>query len=138
MPRIRLPRISKFFLVLIVAVASYFLAFYYPKNTLFLWIEFFAWAYLTILIYRKPFRWVNRVSMANDLTFFGLRVLGAIIDIVIIYFSLGFLFASMLVGGTPAPINIPIFCLLAGLFGLSTFILFRTNRRHNVIGVWRA
>ncbi len=137
MPRMNFPRIGPFFVALIVAIASYVLAVKFIENSLFLWIEFFAFAYLTILIYRKPFKWANRVSMADDLSFFGLRILGGIVVVVGFYIGFAVLFASFFVKGS-APAAIPLSCLLFGLVALGVFIAFRTNRRHQVVGFWRA
>jgi len=137
MPKIRLPRISQFFKALIVALLSYFLATYFLGNDIFLWLEAGAWIYFSFVFYKKAFRWANRVSMADDLSFFGLRVLGAIVTLGGIYFGFAVLFASVFVKNS-AQIAIPLACLLLGLIALGAFIAFRTNRRHPVVGIWRA
>ena len=51
-PRIRLPRIGKLLFSFIIALVSYFLAVLFIDNSIFLWIEFFACAYFTILLFR--------------------------------------------------------------------------------------
>lgn len=134
----RLPRfrMSKFIKALLIAVAGFLLAYYY-KNTLTLWIEAFAWIYFTFILYRKAFRWANRVSMADDLKLWGLRSLGVIVFIVGVYacFAVG---VASIFTKNPAPMSIPMFTLLGGLVLLGMFIAFRTNRRHQVVGIWRA
>jgi len=137
MPKIKLPRINKFFVALVVAVISYFLATKFIENNYFLWIEVGACGYLAFLIYKPAFKWANRVSMADDLSFFGLRILGAVVVFVGLYFGFAVLFASIFVRNS-APVIIPIVCLLGGLIILGGFIAFRTNRRHHVVGIWRA
>lgn len=137
MPRFKLPRINNFFMALILVVVSYFLATNFLENNLFLWLETAACFYLTFIILKPVFKWANRISMADDLSFFGLRILGGIVVFVGIYFGFSVLLASVFVRDS-APITIPLICLVLGLIFLGAFIAFRTNRRHNVVGVWRA
>jgi len=135
----RLPRmrINRFFTALLLAILTYFLARYFINNSLFLWLEAGAWIYFSFIIYRRAFRWANRVSMADDLAFWGLRILGGAVFIVGIYISFFTLLASAFTKNS-ASMSIPIFSLLAGLVLLGLFIAFRTNRRHNVVGIWGA
>lgn len=137
MPRIRVPRLNKLIIAIIIAVATYFLAVSFIGNDLFLWLYAGACIYATILIYKPAFRWANRVNMANDLSFFGLRILGGAVVLIGIYFGFAVLFASLFVRNS-APITIPLVCLLLGLIALGGFIAFRTNRRHRLVGIWRA
>ena len=76
------------------------------------------------------------MSAADDLAFFGLRILGGIITFVGIILFATTITASFTIG--LAPEAIPIYCLLAGLIMLGAFIAFRTNRRHRVVGIWGA
>jgi hypothetical protein len=136
-PRIRIPRINIFFKALILAVLTFVLAYYYPQYDLLLWIEAGAWLFFSFILFKKAFRWANRVSMSDDLSFFGLRILGGIITVVGVYVLFATLFASVLVRGS-APQSIPLYCLIAGAIFLGAFIAFRTNRRHHVVGIWNA
>jgi len=137
--RFKLPRIriNKFFKALILAIVTFFLAYKYPGYALLLWVEAGAWAYLSYVLFRRVFRWANRVSMADDLAFFGLRILGGVVTLVGGYFLFATVLASVLVRDS-APQSIPLFAIIAGLMLLGLFIAFKTNRRHHVVGVWRA
>ncbi len=134
----RLPRIriSLFFKALVLAAATFFLAYNF-NSTLTLVLEAGAWIYFAWVLYKKAFRWANRVSMADDLAFWGLRLLGIAVVFVGVYIAFFGLLAAALTPGS-APTAIPLFVLLAGLVLLGVFIAFRTNRRHHVVGVWRA
>ena len=137
LPRIRLPRISRFFKALIVAILFAYLAYMMPQYSILLWVEAAAWIYFSFVLYRKAFHWANRINLGNDLAFFGLRLLGG--AIVLVGFYIGF-FSLLATALTPnsASQAIPIFMLLAGAMILGLFIAFRTNRRHHVVGIWQA
>lgn len=141
LPQIRFPRLRRsvktFLIAWILAIVTYFLAASYIGNSTLLWIETIAWIYFTWIIYRGAFRWANRVSMADDLAFWGLRILGGFVVFIGLYVGFAVLFASFFVNNS-APLAIPLGCLLFGLILLGAFIAFRTNRRHNVVGIWRA
>lgn len=138
-PRFSFPRIriNSFFKSLILILISYFLAINFRGNVLFLWIEFLASVYFATIVFKGVFRWANRVSMADDLAFFGLRILGAVVAFISIYLFFAVGLASILVKNS-APESIPLYTLVAGLFFLGAFIAFRTNRRHHVVGMWNA
>jgi len=123
-------------MALLFAILAYFLA-AKINNSLFLWLEAGAWIYFSFVLYKDVFVWANRVSMANDLALWGLRILGGLVFFVGMYIGLITLVASALITNS-ASASIPIFSLLAGLVLLGAFIAFRTNRRHNVVGFWNA
>ena len=129
--------LTRFFIALLVAIGTYFLATKFIANSIFLWIEAGAWIYFSFLLYKRAFRWANRVSMADDLAFWGLRILGGAVFVIGIYIAFFVGVASLLTTNS-APISIPIYILLAGLILLGLFIAFRTNRRYSVVGIWRA
>ncbi len=136
-PRISIPKINIFFKALTIALITFVLAYYYPQYEILLWIEAGAWSYFSFILFRRAFRWTNKVSMADDLAFFGLRILGGIITIVGMYILFATLIASAIVKGS-AYQSIPLYCLLTGLILLGAFIAFRTNRRHKVVGIWES
>jgi len=135
--RIRAPKTNTFVKSLIVAVITLTLAYNYPQYSLLLWIEAISWVCFSYILFRRVFRWANRVSMSDDLAFFGLRILGAVITVIgVIFFFVTSLATSFSPGS--APLNIPIYSIITGLIILGAFIAFRTNRRHNVVGIWGA
>jgi len=136
-PRIRLPRLNSFIISLLLAITTFFLAKNFIGNPLFLWLEVGAWIYFTIFVYRRAFRWANRISMADDFAFFGLRILGAMVIFVGLYIGF-FILMGMFFVENSTFIAIPLICLLGGLVLLGAFIAFRTNRRYRVVGFWRA
>ena len=127
---------GRFFIALLIAVAAYLLA-VNITNSLFLWLEAAAWIYFAFILYKDVFIWANRVSMADDLAFWGLRILGGFVFIFGIYMAFFTAVASIFSRGVAA-MSIPIYCLLGGLILLSAFIAFRTNRRYPTVGFWNA
>lgn len=133
MPRIRVHKILKVFLF---ALVTLYLAFTFQSDILLI-LEFGVWSYFSFLFYKKAFRWANSASMADDLSFFGMRIVGAVCSVVSVWIGFA-VFLSTLFVKNSLPIKIPFITFLAGLFFLGAFIAFRTNRRHHVVGVWRA
>lgn len=133
LPRIK---ISRFFKALTFAILTFFVSSYWT-NGMTLFIELIAWSYFAWVVYNKAFLWANRVSMADDLSFWGLRILGILVVIVGAYIGFFSILAAIFVKGS-APAAIPLFSFLIGLILLGAFIAFRTNRRHKVIGIWSA
>lgn len=134
--RVKMPKLNRFIISLILAIATFFLAFY-VHYTLLVVLEAIAWIYFSYNLYIGLFKWANRVNMGNDLAFFGLRILAGIIVLVGIYVGFVLMLSSVLVRNS-ASVVVPLFILLLGLIIFAGFIVFRTDRRHQVIGVWRA
>lgn len=134
--RVKMPKLNSFVVSIILAIATFFLAFY-VNYTLTIILEVIVWIYFSCKLYVGAFKWANRVNMGNDLAFFGLRILAGIIVLVSIYVGFVLMLSSILVKNS-VPIVIPLFILLFGLIILGVFIVFRTNRRHNIVGIWRA
>jgi hypothetical protein len=129
-------KLNIFFISLVLAIGTFFLAFYVHKG-IFIFLEVLAWIYFSYYIYRGVFRWVNRINLGNDLAFFGLKALAVIIILVGFYVGFAVLLSFVLVKNFTS-LGVILSILLLGLMVLCGFILFRTNRRHQVIGVWRA
>ncbi len=76
------------------------------------------------------------------MSFFMLRIGGGLIALVggffYITFMFSFSFASAMTGIAGWAFMIPIAVLSFGLLMLSAFVSFRTERRHKVLGIWRA
>ncbi len=130
-------KINRTFQALILAILTYILAVNFTNYSIFLWIEAGAWLYFSFFLYKRVFKWANEVRMSDDLAFFGLRILGGVVLVIGVYVGLFVLLKSALIEGS-VTYYIPIYSLLLGLIVLGTFIGFRTNRRHKVVGFWRA
>lgn len=129
-PRIRLPKISlqKITKFLILSLILTLIA-RYSQGGFVILAETISWGIFAYYLYRKTFYKINSVRLSNDLSFFGLKILGVIIILASIYIGFGLLFWMML---HPSSLYwvIPILVLLGGAFLLSAFIEFRTQRRY--------
>ncbi len=137
-PHLRIPkiRVNKLFKSLILACLTLIIAYNF-ESSLWLILEAVTWSYSSVILYAGIFRWANRINLADDLSFFGLSFLGGVVSVLAIWLGFSALIGSILVKNSLS-LTLPIIILLVGLFFFGAFIAFRTNRRHHVVGVWRA
>ncbi len=134
--KFRLPIVSIFFKSLFIALASFLLAFYMPNNITLL-VEAAAWIYFSFVLFRGRFLWANNIYAGNDLNFWGLGLIGFLSAFFGVIITIIFTIRAIFIDGS-AIMNIPILTLSIGLIILGAFISFRTERRHQTVGVWRA
>lgn len=128
--------ISRMWKSLAISIALLFAADYFHISFL-TFVTFCSWCYSSFLVYRKAFRWINSQNMGNDLTFFGLKLLSGVMLFFITIFTWSFIFAFLTTPNS-AIASIPFVTLLGGLWLLCLFIVFRTDRRHHIVGIWNA
>lgn len=132
---LRFPRTSFTFKAIIAAIILLLLAIYFPNSVPLLIIEAIVWIYLSFCLSKRLINWVNRMKMGDDLSFFTLKIVAFIIlfiGILMIFITLFF------EGGVTPSITIPLITVALGLIVSGVFATFRTKRRKNIVGVWRA
>lgn len=94
-----------------------------------------AWTVLAIYLFKDIFGLVNLLDMSNDLYLWLLRIAGAIVAPVGLFFGGTFFFAAMVANADPFTTGVSI--LFTGLGCLGLFMMFRTRRRYGHLYVNR-
>jgi len=94
-----------------------------------------TWVIFSFFLYRRVFHYINSVDMSDDLKYWAMRIGGAIITLIGLFFAFPFLFTAVLFRYEPFTMGIAI--VIGSLAVLGAFIAFRTNRRYTHIYVNR-
>jgi len=97
---------------------------------------FIAYVYLVFMATYYLLKKINRVNLKSDLNIWLLKILAGVIDVIVLFFLFTGTFTFAISNASSLSYFVIIINSILVLI-ISTFMLFRFNRRHDTIGIWK-